>query len=155
MKPILERYLLTILIAREPKLIKTSCHYYQKTSLVFLFHHASDLSYLPSHPNFSALGLIIQDKIPTYLTRLKTQAMIKKSWWLDKTFFMTHPETLQRIAHIMWYIHKFFLVCLELRKSVSCIPKATHIPLYFSKMPGRCVLYEPIPPHNRGSKFIH
>lgn len=42
----------------------------------------------------------------TYLMRLETRAVSSKSRWLGKTFFMTHPETLQWRAE--WNIHKFF-----------------------------------------------
>lgn len=116
-KPILERYLLTIFISMGPKLRKTAVTI-EKISLTFLFRHDSGLSYQPLHTaNFPALCLILQGKICTYLIRLKTQAMTNKSRWLNKTFFMTHPETFQWIAHIVWYIRKFFLVCLELRKT--------------------------------------
>lgn len=120
MKPILKRYLLTIFYFYGTKVEKNSCHCYQKSSPNFLFHHVSGRSYLPLHTNFPALCLILQGKICTFLTKLKTHAVTNKSRWLDKIFFRTHPETLQWIAHIMWYkyIHTiFFLVCLEPRKS--------------------------------------
>lgn len=103
-KPILERHVLTNFISMGPKLRKTAV-----ISFTFLFHHASSLSYLPLHiANFPALCLILQGKICTYLIRLKTQAMTDKSRWLDKTFFITHPENMQWIAHIKWHIHKIF-----------------------------------------------
>lgn len=81
---------------------------WSETSCTFLSPHPSGL-YPPLHTaNFPALCLVLQGKICTYLIKLKTQAMTSKSKWLDKTFFMTYPETLQLIAHIVWYIHEFF-----------------------------------------------